>query len=122
MKIAISILLMGAGTLAACASPQPPSRAILAAEVAVSNAEKMPVSSHGNPELLVARQRLEAARTAARQDEMMLAELLAIESLLSSDLAVAKTSLGKATDVSQDMQNQSKAMQQEMLRNKKVTP
>ena len=123
MKIAISSLLMGAGILAACAAaPTPPGRSYVAAQVAVANAEKMPVFTHGNQELTVARQRLEASRLASLEGEADLAEMLAIESIASSDLAMAKTSLGKTSAINQDMQNQSKAMQQEMLRNKKVLP
>lgn len=123
MKIANSILLMGAGILASCASPAvPPSKAILAAEVAISNAEKIPVQTFGNTELMLARQRLESARKAVVDEDMILAEQLALESLLSSELAVAKTSLGKADLVSQDMKTQNKAIQQEMLRNRKVSP
>lgn len=123
MKIAISSLLMGAGILAACAStPTPPSRSYVAAQVAVANAEKMPVYTHGNQELSVARQRLEASRLAALDGNSALAEMLAIESILSSDLAIAKTALGKTSAMNQEIQNQNKAMQQEMLRNKKVSP
>ena len=123
MKIAISSLLMGTGILAACATaPAPPSRSYVAAQVAVANAEKMPVHTHGSQELTVACQRLEASRIALQEGEADLAEMLAIESIVSSDLAVAKTTLGKAAETTQQMQNQSNAMQQEMLRNKKVSP
>jgi hypothetical protein len=123
MKIAISILIMGAGILASCASPPaPPSKAILAAEVAIFNAEKIPVQPFGNSELILARQKLDSARKAVVDEEMVLAEQLALESLLSSELAVAKTSLGQANQVSQDMKLQNKAIQQEMLRNRKVSP
>lgn len=123
MKIAISILIMGAGILASCASPPiPPSKSILAAEVAISNAEKIPVQPYGNTELMLARQKLDSARKAIVDDDMVLAERLALESLLSADLAVAKASLGQANLVSQDMKTQNKAIQQEMLRNRKVSP
>jgi hypothetical protein len=123
MKIAISSLLMGAGILAACATaPTPVGRSYVAAQVAVANAEKMPVYTHGNQELTVARQRLEASRLASLDGEAELAEMLAIESILSSDLAIAKTALGKTSAMNQEMQEQNKAMQQEMLRNKKVSP
>ncbi|MCR2746731.1 hypothetical protein [Limnobacter parvus] len=123
MKIAISSLLMGAGILAACATaPTPVGRSYVAAQVAVANAEKMPVYTHGNQELTVARQRLEASRLASLDGKSELAEMLAIESILSSDLAIAKTALGKTSAVNSEMQNQNKAMQQEMLRNRKVSP
>lgn len=123
MKIAISSLLMGAGILAACATaPTPVGRSYVAAQVAVANAEKMPVYTHGNQELTVARQRLEASRLASLDGDAEFAEMLAIESILSSDLAMAKTALGKTSAMNQEMQEQNKAMQQEMLRNKKVSP
>lgn len=123
MKIAFSSLIIGAGVLAACATaPTPPSRSYVAAQVAVANAEKMPAHMHANQELTVARQRLEASRLASLDGKSALAEMLAIESILSSDLAMAKTALGKTSAMNSEMQNQNKAMQQEMLRNRKVSP
>lgn len=123
MKIAISSLLMGTGILAACATaPVPPSRSYVAAQVAVANAEKMPVYTHGNQELTVARQRLEASRIASKDGEADLAEMLAIESIVSSELAVAKTSLGTTVAMTEQMHKQNNAMHQEMMRNKKVSP
>lgn len=123
MKIAISSLIMGAGILAACATtPSPPGRSFVAAQVAVANAEKLPVFTYGNQELTVARQKLEASRLAALDGKSELAEMLAVESQVSADLAVAKTSLGKVNATSEDMQNQNKALQQEMRRNLKATP
>jgi hypothetical protein len=81
----------------------------------------MPVSTYGNQELTVARQRLEASRIASENGEAGLAEMLAIESIVSSDLAVAKTKAGVTAATNQQLQNQSNAMQQEMLRNNKVS-
>lgn len=123
MKIAISSLLMGAGILAACATnPSPPGSSYVVAQVAIANAEKMPVYPFGSQELTVARQRLEASRLASLDGKPELAEMLAIEAQVSADLAVAKTSLGKTSAVNQQMQDQSNAIRQEMQRNKKVTP
>lgn len=123
MKIAISSLLMGAGILAACSTtPTPPGSSYVAAQVAVANAEKMPVYTFGSQELTVARQRLEASRLASLDGEAELAEMLAIEAQVSADLAVAKTTLGKTSAMNQQMQDQSNAIRQEMQRNKKVTP
>mgnify|MGYP006150329727 CR=1 FL=1 len=123
MKIAITTLLLSTGILAACATaPTPHSRSYVAGQVAVANAEKMPVSTYGNQELTVARQRLEASRIASHNGKAELAEMLAIESIVSSDLAVAKTNAGVTAATNQQLQTQSNAMQQEMLRNKKVSP
>jgi hypothetical protein len=47
--------------------------------------------------------------------------MLAIESIVSSDLAVAKTKAGVTAATNLQLQNQSNAMQQEMLRNNKVS-
>ena len=123
MKIAISSLLMGAGILAACSTtPSPPGSSYVAAQVAVANAEKMPVHTFGSQELTVARQRLEASRLASLDNEPELAEMLAIEAQVSADLAVAKTTLGRTSTMNQQMQKQSDVIRQEMQRNKKVTP
>ena len=123
MKIALTSLVLMTGALAACAvAPTPQSRSYVEGQVAVTNAEKMPVNTYGNQELTVARQRLEASRIASQNGQADLAEMLAIESIVSSDLAVAKTKVGVTAATNQQLQNQSNAMQQEMLRNKKVSP
>nr|WP_294889629.1 DUF4398 domain-containing protein [uncultured Limnobacter sp.] len=123
MKIAIANLALLTGVLAACATaPTPHSRSYVEGQVALSNAEKMPVNTYGNQELTVARQRLEASRKASQDGQADLAEMLAIESIVSSDLAVAKTKAGVTAATNQQLQIQSNAMQQEMLRNKKVSP
>jgi hypothetical protein len=122
MKIALTSLVLMSGVLAACATaPTPHSRSYVEGQVAISNAEKMPVSTYGNQELTVARQRLEASRIASENGKAGLAEMLAIESIVSSDLAVAKTKAGVTAATNQQLQNQSNAMQQEMLRNNKVS-
>src|SRR5688572_25262917 len=122
MKIAIPILLMGVGIVAACATgPVALSSSYVAAQVAVANAEKMPVHTYGSQELTVARQRLEASRMASQEGKADLAEMLAIESIVSSDLAIAKTSLGTTVLTTEQIQNQSNAMHQEMMRQKKVS-
>ncbi|MEH6999403.1 MAG: DUF4398 domain-containing protein [Limnobacter sp.] len=123
MKIAIANLALLTGVLAACATaPTPHSRSYVEGQVAVSNAENMPVNTYGNHELTVARQRLEASRIASQNGQADLAEMLAIESIVSSDLAIAKTKVGVTAATNRQLQNQSNAMQQEMLRNKKVSP
>lgn len=122
MKIALTSLVLMTGALAACATaPTPQSRSYVEGQVAVTNAEKMPVNTYGNQELTVARQRLEASRIASQNGQADLAEMLAIESIVSSDLAVAKTKAGVTAATNLQLQNQSNAMQQEMLRNNKVS-
>lgn len=122
MKIALTSLVLMTGALAACATaPTPQSRSYVEGQMAVTNAEKMPVNTYGNQELIVARQRLEASRIASQNGQADLAEMLAIESIVSSDLAVAKTKAGATAATNLQLQNQSNAMQQEMLRNNKVS-
>lgn len=122
MKIALTSLVLMTGALAACATaPTPQSRSYVEGQMAVTNAEKMPVNTYGNQELIVARQRLEASRIASQNGQADLAEMLAIESIVSSDLAVAKTKAGVTAATNLQLQNQSNAMQQEMLRNNKVS-
>jgi hypothetical protein len=122
MKIALTSLVLMTGALAACATASTPqSRSYVEGQMAVTNAEKMPVNTYGNQELIVARQRLEASRIASQNGQADLAEMLAIESIVSSDLAVAKTKAGVTAATNLQLQNQSNAMQQEMLRNNKVS-
>lgn len=113
-----SIAAMGLLALAACASvPQPPTEALQAAELAISNAEKARVADYASPELGAARENLSAARTAVQQEQMMLATRLAEQSQANAQLATAKAEAAKAKVVNDEMQKSIDTLKQEMQRN-----
>ncbi|MFA5939858.1 MAG: DUF4398 domain-containing protein [Sinimarinibacterium sp.] len=104
--------------LAACAStPQPPTQALQAAELAIANAEKARVADYASPELTQARENLAAAQGAVRNEEMVLASQLAEQSRVDAELASAKAGAAKAKAVNDEMQKSTDTLKQEMQRN-----
>jgi len=111
-------LITGLLTLAACAStPQPPTQALQAAELAITNAETNRVADYASSELNEARQNLAAANTAVQMNEMELAQRLAEQSRVNADLATARTEMLKAKAINDEMQKSIDTLKQEMQRN-----
>lgn len=105
-------------TLVACASvPLPPTEALQAAELAITNAEKARVADYASPELGMARDKLTAARSAVEQEEMVLAQRLAEQSRVDAELAMAKAEVAKAKLVNDEMKKSTESLKQEMQRN-----
>lgn len=105
--------------LAACAStPQAPTQALQAAELAITNAEQARVADYASPELNQARQKLAAANTAVQGEQMIQAKRLADESRVSAELASAKAEMIKAKTVNDEMQNSLDTLRQEIQRNR----
>jgi len=114
LLLAVPLLLI----LGACAStPLPPTQQLQAAELAITGAEQARVADFASPELNEARQKLDAARAAVRDEKMVLAQQLADESRVSAELATAKTEVLKARMVNEEMQKGIDTLKQEMLRN-----
>ena len=114
---------LGSLLLAACAStPKPPDQALQAAEMAITTAEQARVADYASPELGEARQKLAAARNAAQEKKMVLAERLAEQARLDAELAVAKAGVGKAGAVNTEMEKSTDTIKQEMQRNPGVQP
>lgn len=110
-------VLVGALALGACAStPQPPSRALQAAESAIATAEQARVADYASAELTLAREKLAAARSAVRNEEMLQAEYLAEESRVHAELASARAEEIKAKAVNDEMQKSIDTLKQEMQR------
>lgn len=104
--------------LAACASvPQPPTEALQAAELAISNAEQARVADYASPELGQAREKLTAARAAVQQENMVLGQRLAEQSRVNAELASAKAEAAKAKAVNDEMRKSTETLKQEMQRN-----
>lgn len=104
--------------LGACASsPESPSQALQAAEAAISSAEQARVADYAAPELGVARDKLQAAHSAAKLDELLLAEQLAEQSRVEAELALAKSQAARAKVVNDEMLQSTDSLKQEMQRN-----
>lgn len=104
--------------VSACAStPQPPTEALQAAELAITNAEKARVADYASPELGEARNDLTAARRAVEAEKMQLALRLAESSQANAQLATAKAQAAKAKVVNDEMQKSIDTLKQEMQRN-----
>ena len=87
----IALAAAGLLALAGCATPPvPPTEALQAAESATSNAEQARVADYASAELTMARQKLARANTAARNDQMVQTEYLAIESRTHAGVALAR--------------------------------
>ncbi|TJY61014.1 DUF4398 domain-containing protein [Sinimarinibacterium sp. CAU 1509] len=109
---------MGLLVLAGCASvPQPPTKALQAAELAIANAENERVADYASPELGEARENLTAAREAVLRDKMVVAERLAEQSQANAQLATAKAEVAKAEVVNDEMQKSIETLKLEMQRN-----
>ena len=122
MKSAYSLpLLLIAGTaLAACASlPPPPTDALQAADIAMTNAETDHAADYAPLEMRTAHEKLSAARADAQQPDgpqFAQARPLADEARADADLASAKAHLAKAEAVNQELQKNSNTLRQELQR------
>lgn len=114
----IAIAAMAMLTLASCASaPKAPDQALQAAEMAITTAEQARAADYAAPQLREARDKLSAARTAVRDEEMERALHLAQESRANAELAAAKTEAIKAQAVNDEMKKSTETLKQEMQRN-----
>ena len=103
--------------LPGCATtPEPPTQALQAAESAIASAEQARVADYASTELRQAREKLAAARTAVRDEEMVRARYLADESRVHADLASAKAEEIKSKAVNDEMQKSIDTLKQEMQR------
>lgn len=117
LPVFIALVAAGFLALAGCATPPvPPTEALQAAESAISNAEQARVADYASAELTTARQKLALANTAARNNEMVKAEYLAIESRTHAEVALARAEELKAKAVNDDMQKSIDTLKEEMKR------
>ena len=113
----IAFAVAGVFALAGCATaPVPPTEALQAAQSAISNAEQARVADYASAELTTARQKLTSANTAARENRMVDAEYLAIESRTHAEVALARAEELQAKAVNDDMQQSIATLKQEMQR------
>lgn len=116
-RSALFMALAGCFVLAACASAAvAPTQALQAAESAISNAEQARVADYASAELTTARQKLASANAAVRDERMVEAEYLAIESRTHAEVALARAEELKAKAVNDDMRQSIDTLKQEMQR------
>lgn len=117
------VAIAGLLALAACATtPQPPHRALQSAEMAITHAERTRVAEYAPAELNQAREKLSAARTAVRNEQMVEAETLAEESRVHAELASAQAEMIEAKAVNVEMQKSIDTLKQEMQRSSGERP
>lgn len=113
-----AVLLIAIAGLSACASaPLAPTTELQAAELAIANAEQNQVENYALPELNDARRKLDAARVAVSNEDMMLATYLATESTADAQLATARAEMLKAKAVNDEMQKSIDTLKMELQRN-----
>lgn len=113
----VALAAAGLLALAGCATPPvPPTEALQAAESAIANAEQARVADYASAELTTARQKLASANTAARNNQMVEAEYLAIEARTHAELALARAAERRAKAVNDDMQESIDILKEEMQR------
>jgi hypothetical protein len=113
----IALAAAGLLALAGCATPPvPPTQELQAAESAISNAEQARVADYASAELATARLKLASANAAARNNQMVQAEYLAIESRTHAELALARSEELRAKAVNDDMKKSIETLKEEMRR------
>ena len=114
LRIAVPAILI---LTAACASTPPiPTASLQAAQQSIANAERVDAGTHAAAELSEARTKLSAAQMALGKEEMLSAGRLADEARAEADLAVARTSLAKASAVNSAMEHSNATLTEEMQR------
>ena len=101
----------------ACSSVPAPVAELEAAERAILTAEQARGNTYAASELTEARQKLQDARAAVLQKEMLQASRLAQQSKLDAELALARAGAAEAMAVNDEMKKSTEILQQEMLRN-----
>jgi hypothetical protein len=103
--------------VAACASTPPaPTASLQAAQLAISNAERIDASRYASGELSEARTKLASADSAVKEQRMIQAERFADESRAEAELASAKTAEVKARAVNDEMTRSTDTLVEEMQR------
>lgn len=103
--------------LGACAvTPSAPTASLAAAKQAVDSAERSDAQEYAGAELNDARQRLQMAERAVRDENMIEAERLADEARVAAELASATTETSKALESNQELSRGVQALVDEMRR------
>lgn len=119
-SIGLPIIITCASLLTfACASKQPVAfESFLAAEQAIESAERARVSEYAAAELMQARDILERAKLAKTKKELIHADRLAKQSLVTAELAFARAELVKAEQINSEIEYSIEQLKQEMQHNR----
>ena len=102
---------------AACASAPPiPSANLQAAQLSISNAERVGAATHASAELAEARDKMSAANHAVDEKKMVTAGQLADQARAEAELAAARSDAVKADLVNKDMKRSTETLIEEMQR------
>jgi hypothetical protein len=116
-RVRAALGLVAALLLGACAStPTEPTAALQAADQAITTADRARIPDQSSPELHEAREKLAAAQSAVRQNEMVRAERLAQEARVDAELASATMDAAKSKAVNDEMIHSDATLRQEMQR------
>lgn len=100
-----------------CATTLPaPTASLAAAKQAITSAERSDAQQYAGGELNDARQRLQMAESAVRNENMIEAERLADEAKVAAELASAATETSKALESNQELSRGVQALVDEMRR------
>lgn len=113
----VALLIVVAGLSACASTPMPPTSELQAAEMAIASAEQGQVADYALPELNDARKKLDAAKVAVSNEDMVLATYLATESTAVAQLASARAEMLKAKAVNDEMQDSIDTLKMELQRN-----
>jgi hypothetical protein len=104
-------------SISACSSAPAPTAELQAAEQTILTAEQARVNTYAATELAEARQKLQDARAAVLQKNMLQASRLAQQSKLDAELAIARAGAAETQAVNDEMKKSTDILKQEMLRN-----
>ncbi|MDT8438871.1 MAG: DUF4398 domain-containing protein [Wenzhouxiangellaceae bacterium] len=97
-------------------TPPAPTASLAAAQQAITSAERSDAQKYASGELNDARQRLQLAERAVRDQNMIEAERLAEESKVAAELAAATTETSKVLESNQELSRGVQALLDEMRR------
>lgn len=118
----IALIVIVAGPLllsVGCASQKPVAiESLLAAEQAIDSAERARVSEYAAAELMQARDILNRAKLAKTNKDLINADRLAQQSLVTAQLAFARAELVKAEQINTEIEYSIEQLKQEILHNR----
>ncbi|TCO74481.1 DUF4398 domain-containing protein [Chromatocurvus halotolerans] len=116
LRNALGVTFVLALASACGTAPVAPTAVMEAARQAIASAEESGARQHAAAELDEAREKLMLADRSVRSEQMVDAERLAQESMITGQLAVARTEAAKAAEINREMQRSVDAMMEEMRR------
>jgi hypothetical protein len=119
---AIPTIAILAGFLGACGPTKPPSDELGIASRNLSAARAAGAATYAPRELRAAEQGLSAANAAVAKHDYDQASVLAEESSVDSELAAAKTRLGKAREANDNLRRQNADLERDAARHAEGAP